>query len=145
MWQSKRKISRECNDIIGSAKGSQISETYWGEVGKGKRADIYLEVRKRRGHIFFNGTSACAYIHGSKVFVALKYFPIKFHLEPFILKKSPVVISYLIILNNINYLFSNLTEQFLTNYYSYFFCVLQCFRKVCRYELYALKLPLGGI
>jgi hypothetical protein len=22
-------------------------------VGKGKRADIYLEVRKRRGHIFF--------------------------------------------------------------------------------------------
>ena len=28
MWQSKREISRECNDIIGSAKGSQISETY---------------------------------------------------------------------------------------------------------------------
>jgi hypothetical protein len=28
--------------------------------------------------------------------------------------------------DNINYLFSNLTEQFLTNYYSYFFCVLQC-------------------
>jgi hypothetical protein len=24
-----------------------------GEVGKGKRADVYLEVRKRRGHIFF--------------------------------------------------------------------------------------------
>jgi hypothetical protein len=23
------------------------------EVGKGKRADVYLEVRKRRGHIFF--------------------------------------------------------------------------------------------
>jgi hypothetical protein len=23
MWQSKREISRECNDIIGSAKGSQ--------------------------------------------------------------------------------------------------------------------------
>ena len=42
-----------CNDIIGSAKGSQISEKYWGEVGKGKRADVYLEVRKRRGHIFF--------------------------------------------------------------------------------------------
>ena len=41
------------NDIIGSAKESQISEKYWGEVGKGKRADIYLEVRKRRGHIFF--------------------------------------------------------------------------------------------
>jgi hypothetical protein len=41
------------NDIIGSAKGSQISEKYWGEVGKGKRIDVYLEVRKRRGHIFF--------------------------------------------------------------------------------------------
>jgi hypothetical protein len=48
MWQSKGEISRECNDIIGSAKGSQISV-----VRKGKRADIYLEVRKRRGHIFF--------------------------------------------------------------------------------------------
>jgi hypothetical protein len=23
------------------------------EVGKGKRVDVYLEVRKRRGHIFF--------------------------------------------------------------------------------------------
>jgi hypothetical protein len=22
-------------------------------VGKGKRADVYLEIRKRRGHIFF--------------------------------------------------------------------------------------------
>ena len=39
---------RDDNTIIGSAKGSQISE-----VGKGKRAYIYLEVRKRRGHIFF--------------------------------------------------------------------------------------------
>jgi hypothetical protein len=28
-------------------------------VGKGKRADIYLEVRKRRGHLFLNETSAC--------------------------------------------------------------------------------------
>jgi hypothetical protein len=28
-------------------------------VGKGKRADVYLEVRKRREHIFLNGTSAC--------------------------------------------------------------------------------------
>jgi hypothetical protein len=53
MWQSKREISRECNDIIGSAKGSQISEKYLGEVGKGKRADVYLEARKRRGHTFF--------------------------------------------------------------------------------------------
>ena len=53
MWQSKREISQECNDIIGSAKGSQISEKYWGEVGKGKWVDVYLEVRKRRGHICF--------------------------------------------------------------------------------------------
>jgi hypothetical protein len=28
-------------------------------VGKGKRADVYLEVRKRRGNIFLNETSAC--------------------------------------------------------------------------------------
>jgi hypothetical protein len=28
-------------------------EKYWGEVGKGKKVDVYLEVRKRRGHIFF--------------------------------------------------------------------------------------------
>ena len=53
MWQLKREISRECNDIIRSAKGSQISEKYWSEVGKGKRADVYLQVRKRSGHIFF--------------------------------------------------------------------------------------------
>jgi hypothetical protein len=53
MWQSKREISRECNDIIGSAKGSQISE-------KILRADVYLEVRKRRGKYFLNETSACA-------------------------------------------------------------------------------------
>jgi hypothetical protein len=53
MWQSKREISREYYDIIGSAKGSQISEKYCREVGKGKRADVYLEVRKRRGHICF--------------------------------------------------------------------------------------------
>jgi hypothetical protein len=45
MWQSKREISPECNDIIGSVKG--------GEMEKGKRVDVYLEVRKRRGHIFF--------------------------------------------------------------------------------------------
>ena len=51
MWQSKREISRECNDIIGSAKGSQISEKYRGEVWKGERVDVYLEVRKRRGHM----------------------------------------------------------------------------------------------
>jgi hypothetical protein len=28
-------------------------------VGKRKRADVYLEVRERRGHIFLNETSAC--------------------------------------------------------------------------------------
>jgi hypothetical protein len=31
-------------------------------MGKGKREDIYLEVRKRRGGIYFlNETSACVY------------------------------------------------------------------------------------
>jgi hypothetical protein len=38
MWQSKREISRDCNDIIGSAKNI---EAKWGS------ADVYLEVRKR--------------------------------------------------------------------------------------------------
>jgi hypothetical protein len=28
-------------------------------VGKGKMADVYLEVRKRRGIYFLNETSAC--------------------------------------------------------------------------------------
>jgi hypothetical protein len=28
-------------------------------VGKGKRVDVYLEVRKRRGIYFLNETSAC--------------------------------------------------------------------------------------
>jgi hypothetical protein len=37
----ERVISRECNDIIGSAKGAQISEKYWGEVGKRKKVDAY--------------------------------------------------------------------------------------------------------
>jgi hypothetical protein len=50
---SRKEKYRECSDIIGSAKGSQISEKYWRKVGKGKRADVYLEVRKRRRHIFF--------------------------------------------------------------------------------------------
>ena len=48
----KREIYREYNDKIGSAKGSQISEKYWGKVGKGKRVDVYLEVRKRRSIYF---------------------------------------------------------------------------------------------
>ena len=51
--RKEKYLSRECNDIIGSAKGSQISEKYGSEVGKGKRVDVYLEVRKRMGHIFF--------------------------------------------------------------------------------------------
>ena len=61
MWHSKREISRECNDIIGWAKGSQISEKYWGEVGKGKRVDVYLEVRKRTGQIFFEWNKCLCY------------------------------------------------------------------------------------
>jgi hypothetical protein len=50
MWQLKKEISRECNDIIGSAKGSQISEKYWGEVGKGKRV-ISLRLGFRRNFL----------------------------------------------------------------------------------------------
>ena len=71
MWQSKREISLECNDIIGLAKGSQISEKYWGKVGKGKRVDVYPEVRKRRGHIFFEWNKClwCDHIYGYKLFI----------------------------------------------------------------------------
>jgi hypothetical protein len=29
--------------------------------GEGVKADVYLEVRKRRGHIFLNETSACGF------------------------------------------------------------------------------------
>jgi hypothetical protein len=36
MWQSKREISQECNDIIGSAKGLQISENIEAKRGRGK-------------------------------------------------------------------------------------------------------------
>jgi hypothetical protein len=43
--------------------GSQISEKYWDEVGKRKRVDVYLEVRKRMGHIFLNETSAVIWWH----------------------------------------------------------------------------------
>jgi hypothetical protein len=32
-------------------------------VGKGKRTDVYLEVRKRRGIYFLNETSACDVVH----------------------------------------------------------------------------------
>ena len=84
MWQSKREISRECNDIIGSAKGSQISENYWGVVGKGKRVDVYLEVRKRRGHIIFEWNKClCAHfikwnikIYENFQFVLICYLPV---------------------------------------------------------------------
>jgi hypothetical protein len=50
-----------CNDIIGSAKRSQLSEKYSGEVGKGKGADIYLGVRRRRDIYVLNETRACAF------------------------------------------------------------------------------------
>jgi hypothetical protein len=32
-------------------------------VGKGKRVDVYLEVRKRRGIYFLNETSACELVY----------------------------------------------------------------------------------
>ena len=49
----KEKYLGSVTIIIGSPKGSQISEKYWGEVEKGKRVDVYLEVRKRRGAYMF--------------------------------------------------------------------------------------------
>ena len=44
-------------------------------MGKGKRADVYLEVRKRRGHMiyFLNETSACV-IHDLRVYVLDHHF-----------------------------------------------------------------------
>ena len=59
----KEKYLGSVTIYIGSAKGSQISEKYWGEVGKGKRADIYLEVRNRRGHIFFEWNKCLSLEH----------------------------------------------------------------------------------
>jgi NADH:ubiquinone oxidoreductase subunit F (NADH-binding) len=45
-------------------------------VGKGKRVDVYLEVRKRRGaYIFLNETSACGSLDG--IFISCVYpFPL---------------------------------------------------------------------
>jgi hypothetical protein len=47
-------------------------------VGKGKRADIYLEVRKRRGIYFLEETSACARMPEKISKLAQKYF-LSFH------------------------------------------------------------------
>ena len=95
MWQSKREISRECNDIIGSAKGSQISEKYWGEVGKGKRADVYLEVRKMRGHIYFEWNK-CLWFLSMRLsrwsIIRSKYFPIC--VKPMVFVESFFVLSF---------------------------------------------------
>jgi hypothetical protein len=41
-----------------------------GEVGKVKRADVYLEVRKRREHTYLNETSAC--VKACFIFKSLK-------------------------------------------------------------------------
>ena len=46
-------MSRECDDVVGSAKGSRVGEGCWGEVGREKGADVCLEVGKRREHMFF--------------------------------------------------------------------------------------------
>jgi hypothetical protein len=46
-------------------------------VEKGKRVDVYLEVRKRRGHIFLNEISACeeegAYVRLIYISVSTRY------------------------------------------------------------------------
>jgi hypothetical protein len=53
MWQSKREISRECNDIIGSTKGSQISEKNI-EAKWAREKGRYLHWSKEEeGQIFF--------------------------------------------------------------------------------------------
>jgi hypothetical protein len=39
-----------------------------GEVGKGKRVDVYLEVRKRRGHIFFE-SNKCQWFIGWNLYL----------------------------------------------------------------------------
>ena len=81
MWQSKSQISREWNDKIGSAKGSQISEIYWGEVGKKKRVDVYLEVRKRRGHIFFEWNKCLCSFPIKSVFLSPFRIRKRFHFD----------------------------------------------------------------
>jgi hypothetical protein len=53
MWQSKREIYRECNDKIGSAKGSQIK---W---GRGKGQMFTLKQGRGGGIYVLNETSAC--------------------------------------------------------------------------------------
>jgi hypothetical protein len=40
-------------NLFGLALDTTDRYRYRGEVEKGKRADIYLEARKRRGHTFF--------------------------------------------------------------------------------------------
>ena len=42
-------------------------------MGKGKRADVYLEVMKRREHIFFIETSACGKDDQNIVFMWKSY------------------------------------------------------------------------
>ena len=51
-----RRIGKEYSANVAWSTFSHwngYSEKYCSEVGKGKRADVYLELRKRRGHIFF--------------------------------------------------------------------------------------------
>jgi hypothetical protein len=53
MWQSKREISRECNDIIVSERITNKRKILR-RSAEGERVDVYLEVRKRgEGHICF--------------------------------------------------------------------------------------------
>ena len=53
MWQSKREISQECNDIILNWVSERITNKRKILRRSGEGADVYLEVRKKRGaHIF---------------------------------------------------------------------------------------------
>jgi hypothetical protein len=51
----KRNISRVVSERI-TNKRKILRRS-----GEGVKADVYLEVRKRRGHIFLNETSACGF------------------------------------------------------------------------------------
>ena len=57
MWQSKREISREFNDIIGSAKNI---EAKW---GRGKGQIFTLKLGRGGGIYFFNETSVCGLMY----------------------------------------------------------------------------------
>jgi hypothetical protein len=57
MWQSKREISQECNDIILNWVSERITNKRKILRRSGERADVYLEVRKTLYKKRFPGTT----------------------------------------------------------------------------------------